>query len=74
MELELYSSELSCLKVEVAVLPIPNNPYGLCGRKTTLNLNLKTAHPKVCLPQHNYAKLTGSRNTIFQLQVIVQPV
>ena len=28
------------MKVEVAVLgslPVPNNPYGLCGRKATLN-------------------------------------
>ena len=33
----------SCVKVEVAVLgfPAPNNPYSLCGRKTTLNLNVR---------------------------------
>ena len=24
-------------------LPVPNSPYGLCGRKTILNLNLKLA-------------------------------
>ena len=31
----------SCVKVEVAVLgsPVPNSPYGLCGRKATLNVN-----------------------------------
>ena len=31
----------SCVKVEVGVLgsPVPNSPYGLCGRKATLNLN-----------------------------------
>ena len=34
----MKNSELrSCVKVEVAV---PNSPYGLCGRKATLNLNL----------------------------------
>ena len=22
-------------------LPVPNSPYGLCGRKATLNLNLE---------------------------------
>ena len=30
----------SCVKVEVAVLgsaPRPNEPYGFCGRKATLN-------------------------------------
>ena len=33
-------SELSCVKVEVAVLghTVHNSPYGLCGRKATLNL------------------------------------
>ena len=34
-------SELwGCVKVEVAILgvPVPKNPYGLCGRKATLNL------------------------------------
>ena len=39
-------SELSsCVKVEVAVLgPVPNNcPYGPCGRKATLSLNLRHA-------------------------------
>ena len=31
----------SCVKVEVALLglPVPNSPYGLCGRKATLYLN-----------------------------------
>ena len=31
----------SCVKVEVAVLgsPVPNSPYGFCGRKATLNSN-----------------------------------
>ena len=30
----------SCVKVEVAVLgsAVPNSPYGLCGRKATLNV------------------------------------
>ena len=35
-------SELwSYVKVEVAVMnsPVPNSPYGLCGRKATLNSN-----------------------------------
>ena len=34
----------SCVKVEVAVLgsPVPNSPYGLCGRKVTLDSNLNT--------------------------------
>ena len=34
----------SCVKVQVAVLgsPSPNDPYGLCGRKATLNLNSDT--------------------------------
>ena len=29
------------MKVEVVVLgfPVPNRPYGLCGRKATMNLN-----------------------------------
>ena len=32
------------MKVGVAVLgsPVPNRPYGLCGRKATLNLNKET--------------------------------
>ena len=33
---------VSCVKVEVAVpagLLVPNSPYGLCGRKATLNLH-----------------------------------
>ena len=37
-------SELgSCKKVEVAVLglPVPNSPYGLCGRKATLDFKKK---------------------------------
>ena len=35
---------MSCVKVEVAVLgpPVPNSPYGLCGRKATLNLDCST--------------------------------
>ena len=28
----------NCVKVEVA-LPVSGSPYGLCGRKATLNLN-----------------------------------
>ena len=42
------TSELrSCVKVEVAVLGSPFlSPYGLCGRKATLNSNLGTSpHP-----------------------------
>ena len=40
------SSELrSCVKVEVAVPP--NSPYGLCGRKTRLNLNTLFFNPPV---------------------------
>ena len=42
------ASELrSCVKVEVAVLglPLPNSPYGLCGRKATLNLNISVHLP-----------------------------
>ena len=27
-------------------LPVPNSPYGLCGRKATLNLSLKTEEEK----------------------------
>ena len=23
-------------------LPVPNSPYGLCGRKATINVNLRT--------------------------------
>ena len=31
---------MSCVKVEVAVLgSVPNSPYGLHGRKATLNFN-----------------------------------
>ena len=29
-----------CVKVEVAVLIVLNNIYGLCGRKATLRLNM----------------------------------
>ena len=39
------------MKVEVAVLgsPVPNSPYGLCGRNATLNLNCVTIlHSWVC--------------------------
>ena len=35
-----FSELRSCVKVEVAScpgLPVPNGPYGLCGRKATLN-------------------------------------
>ena len=39
-------SELrSCVKVEVAVL-IANSPYGLCGRKATVNSKEKTKQKK----------------------------
>ena len=39
-------SELrGCVKVEVAVL-ISNSPYGLCGRKATLNSKEKTKNKK----------------------------
>ena len=33
----------SCVKVEVAILgsPSSNSPYGVCGRKATLSLNLR---------------------------------
>ena len=35
------------MKVEVAVLgsPLPNSPYGLCGRKATLNSNPRGRTP-----------------------------
>ena len=50
--LEPVQSELkSCVIVEVAVLgsPVPNNPYGLCGREATLNLNLNDSpHSAYC--------------------------
>ena len=34
------------MKVEVAVLssPVPNSPYGLCGRKATLNCQGRSEH------------------------------
>ena len=35
------------MKVEVAVLG-PDSPYGLCGRKVTLNVNLPTTG--LCVP------------------------
>ena len=35
----------SCVKVEVAV---PNSPYGLCGRKATLNLNWVVRVRELC--------------------------
>ena len=31
-------------------LPVPNNPYGLCGRKATLNLNVEIATVTASLP------------------------
>ena len=40
----------SCVKVEVAVplFPVPNSPYGLCGRKATLNLKLVVRTQELC--------------------------
>ena len=37
---ELYRTQELCVKVEVVVMgfSVPNCPYGLCGRKATLNL------------------------------------
>ena len=37
----VFAELRSCVKVEAAVagLPVTNSPYGLCGRKATLNLN-----------------------------------
>ena len=44
---------MSCVKVEVTVLgsPVPNSPYGLCGRTATLNLKegCRKARLGVCL-------------------------
>ena len=37
----MQSALRSCVKVEVAAQgldPVPNSPYGLCGRKAALNL------------------------------------
>ena len=36
----IRAQECGCVKVEVAVLgsPVPNSPYGLCGRKATVEL------------------------------------
>ena len=30
-------------------LPVPNSPYGLCGRKTTLNSNSRTSKLRSCV-------------------------
>ena len=49
-ERRLFCSELrSCVKVEVDILgsPVPNSPYGLCGRKATLNLNFTLMNPEL---------------------------
>ena len=39
------------MKVEVDVpgLPVPNNPYGLCGRKATLNSNCTVSEVRSCV-------------------------
>ena len=34
------------MEVEVAVLAVPNNPYGLCERKATLRLNTASKHER----------------------------
>ena len=42
-----------CVKVEVDVLhglPVPNNPYGLCGNEAALNLNLTFVVSSSLLP------------------------
>ena len=38
-EFRIVSEPRSCVKVEMDVLglPVPNSPYGLCGRKATVN-------------------------------------
>ena len=30
-------------------LPVPDSPYGLCGRKATLNLNWSTSELRSCV-------------------------
>ena len=30
-------------------LPVPNSPYGLCGRKAILNLNSKRQEFRICV-------------------------
>ena len=39
------------MKVEVAIIatPVPDNPYGICGRKATLNLNTLHSEVRSCV-------------------------
>ena len=30
-------------------LPVPNSPFGLCGREATLNLNNRTSELRTCV-------------------------
>ena len=44
------------MKVEVDV-PVPNSPYGLSGRKATLNLNMHVTELRSCA--HTYVAVLG---------------
>ena len=50
--------------MEVAVLgcPVPNSPYGLCGRKATLNLKIRDRAQELCECQGDRPGLTVPNN------------
>ena len=52
LELIVGGQEL-CVKVEVAVLASPS-PYGLCGRKATLNLNFRVSGSRHKVPSQKW--------------------
>ena len=48
----ILCSELrSCVKVEVDVLgsPVPDSPYGLCGRNSNIELELRHSEIRSCV-------------------------
>ena len=58
-------------------LPVPNSPYGLCGRKTTLNSNSRTSkaqelreshggRPELPIPNSPYGLCVTQNNTEFK--------
>ena len=63
------------MKVEVAVLgslPVPNSPYGLCGRKATMNLNMHSHRSCVKVEVAVLGSLPVSRLIVLMVSVHVK--
>ena len=47
--LSLRAQELCVSRGGRPGLPVPDNPFGLCGRKATMNYSFRTSEPRNCV-------------------------